>query len=272
MASPPFIIDPTTPGDNDIVSQFPANERSNRDNVKSWFLVNHDTNGDHLLLEMPFQGSTPTTPSASRIRVYADAGGRLRILFPDGTIGFVGIPPASIIFNGSSAIPVGYLVADGSAVSRSTYSDLFTAIGTTYGAGDGSTTFNLPDIKGRVIAGEDPASLRLTATYFGTANPVAGAVGGAENFLLTLAHIPTGLTSNGSNSISVSSGGTTTVINPSPVAVTTGGFAFGFATTQTFAALSSSGTNNIAVTSNNTGGTAHRTVQPTIVQKALIKT
>jgi microcystin-dependent protein len=48
-------------------------------------------------------------------------------------------------------------VCDGSAVSRSTYSGLFGVLGTAYGAGDGSTTFNLPNLKGRVIVGRDSA-------------------------------------------------------------------------------------------------------------------
>lgn len=45
------------------------------------------------------------------------------------------------------------MICDGTAISRTTYADLFTLIGTTYGVGDGSTTFNLPDIGGRMIAG-----------------------------------------------------------------------------------------------------------------------
>ena len=49
-------------------------------------------------------------------------------------------------FAGATA-PDGWLLSDGSAVNRTTYSALFTAIGTTYGAGDGSTTFNLPDLR-----------------------------------------------------------------------------------------------------------------------------
>lgn len=62
--------------------------------------------------------------------------------------------PAGIVmpFAGSTA-PQGYLLCDGSAVSRTDYSDLFTAIGTTYGAGDGETTFNVPDLSGRVVLG-----------------------------------------------------------------------------------------------------------------------
>jgi len=53
----------------------------------------------------------------------------------------------------SSVIPSGFLLCDGSAVSRDTYSGLFEVIGTTFGVGDGSTTFNLPDLSGRVAVG-----------------------------------------------------------------------------------------------------------------------
>ena len=56
-------------------------------------------------------------------------------------------------FAGSS-IPSGYLLCDGSAISRTTYSELFSVIGDTFGPGDGSTTFNLPDLGGRVPIGQ----------------------------------------------------------------------------------------------------------------------
>ena len=65
----------------------------------------------------------------------------------------VAIPPGSIwSFAGSSA-PSGWFFCDGSAVSRSSYASLFSVIGTEYGSGDGSTTFNLPDMQGRVPVG-----------------------------------------------------------------------------------------------------------------------
>lgn len=70
----------------------------------------------------------------------------------------------------ADAAPSGYLLCDGAAVSRSTYSDLFGVISTTFGAGDGSTTFNLPDLRGRVPAGRDA----------GTFSAIA-ATGGAES-------------------------------------------------------------------------------------------
>ncbi len=62
-------------------------------------------------------------------------------------------PPGSIIIMATINCPQGYLKPDGSAVSRNTYSALFSALGTLYGAGDGSTTFNLPDYRGQFLRG-----------------------------------------------------------------------------------------------------------------------
>lgn len=62
-----------------------------------------------------------------------------------------GMPAGSVIHVAMNTAPNGYLKADGTAVSRTTYDKLFTAIGTTYGTGDGSTTFNLPDLRGEFI-------------------------------------------------------------------------------------------------------------------------
>ena len=63
------------------------------------------------------------------------------------------IPPGMIAPFGMSGAPTGWLICNGSAVSRSTYSALFSAIGTTWGGGDGSSTFNVPDFRGRFLRG-----------------------------------------------------------------------------------------------------------------------
>jgi microcystin-dependent protein len=63
------------------------------------------------------------------------------------------VPPGTIITYAGSTAPSGYLVADSAAVSRTTYAALFAVIGTTYGAGDGSTTFNLPNLVDRMPIG-----------------------------------------------------------------------------------------------------------------------
>lgn len=69
-------------------------------------------------------------------------------------------------YAGSSAPNTSWLIADGSGVSRTTYAALFTAIGTTYGAGDGSTTFNLPNLIGKA-----PFGYKVSDSNFGNAGP-----------------------------------------------------------------------------------------------------
>ncbi len=68
------------------------------------------------------------------------------------------MPAGVIIPFGGTTAPNGYLFADGSAVSRTVYADLFAAIGTAFGAGDGATTFNLPDLRGRFMRGVSDSS------------------------------------------------------------------------------------------------------------------
>lgn len=62
------------------------------------------------------------------------------------------VPPGAVIPYAGSSAPDGWLLCDGSAVSRTTYANLYAAIGTAFGAGNGSTTFTLPDLRGRVAA------------------------------------------------------------------------------------------------------------------------
>jgi microcystin-dependent protein len=64
-------------------------------------------------------------------------------------------PAGTVIWTARTTAPIGYLKANGAAVSRTTYAALFSAIGTVYGAGNGSTTFNLPDLRGEFIRGFD---------------------------------------------------------------------------------------------------------------------
>ena len=60
---------------------------------------------------------------------------------------------------GGDSIPDGWLECDGTAISRTTYSELYAVVGTTYGNGDGSTTFNLPDFAGKTIVGHDEGTI-----------------------------------------------------------------------------------------------------------------
>lgn len=182
-------------------------------------------------------------------------------------------------FAGATA-PSQWYLCYGQAVSRTTYSALFAVIGTTYGSGDGVTTFNLPDLRGIVTAGVDnmggSAASRLTTAYFGTSPDVLGAEGGVQDETLTLAQLPTGITSsNAAQAITVVSTGsnliptdTTESSRPSSggsiltIDAASGGGGIG--------SVTSTGNNAIAVTSNNTGGSNVPIIQPTMVLNKII--
>ena len=91
------------------------------------------------------------------------------------------LPVGCIVPFTSDVVPENWLLCDGSAVSRTEYALLFSIIGTTYGVGDGSTTFNLPDLRGRVAVGKDG-----TQTEFDN----LGEKGGEKTHQLTVGELP----------------------------------------------------------------------------------
>jgi microcystin-dependent protein len=175
------------------------------------------------------------------------------------------MPTASLMPYAGTSAPTGYFLCDGSAKSRTTHSALFGVIGTTYGAGDGSTTFNIPDLRGRVIAGLDSDSGgfadRLTTASAANINGrVLGAnngnpgdtdrgTNGSQEHLLTEAQMPahTHTYSESSNGPAASGVG--------------GGFSPATAVGRQEANSGSTG-----------GGSAHNNVQPTIILNYIIKT
>jgi prepilin-type N-terminal cleavage/methylation domain-containing protein len=113
-------------------------------------------------------------PSIVKLSVIKTAAG-------SGSKDDVGMQAGSTIEGWWATVPSGYLIEDGSAVSRSTYPNLFTLVGTTYGAGDGSTTFNLPDSRGRVAVNKN-----ISDAEFAT----IGQKYGEKTHLMTLAELP----------------------------------------------------------------------------------
>jgi microcystin-dependent protein len=155
-----------------------------------------------------------------------------------------------------SAAPSGWLLAYGQDVSRTTYSGLFSAIGTTYGSGDGSTTFTLPDLRGRTVAGQDnmggTSADRLTNQTGGLNGDTLGATGGSETHTLTEAELA-------AHSHSLGENGRVQVGNDNGVA---------------YSGSWSSGSGGlITYSTEDTGSdTAHNNVQPTIILNYIIKT
>ena len=94
--------------------------------------------------------------SGSNLRLQVDTtdfGSTWPINISGTAAGTSGIPSGAVMPFAMNSAPTGWLAADGAAVSRATYSALFTAVGTTYGEGDGSTTFALPDLRGYFVRG-----------------------------------------------------------------------------------------------------------------------
>lgn len=105
----------------------------------------------------------------------------------DGTSLFLSnnnVPSGTLLDYAGASTPAGFLPCDGAAVSRTTYAALFAAIGTTWGVGDGSTTFNVPDFRRRTAVGSGGSAT-------GTLGNAVGNVGGEENHVLTVAELAT---------------------------------------------------------------------------------
>jgi microcystin-dependent protein len=157
-----------------------------------------------------------------------------------------GLPIGTVLDYAGTTAPDGALLCFGQAVSRTTYAALFAVISTTYGTGDGTTTFNLPDARGRVCAGKDDmggsAASRLTSGGSGVNGASLGAVGGAQTHTLTTTEMPAHTHSEG---IAIAGGNTGT-----------GGSGYGFP--------------NAGTTGSAGGGGAHNNTQPTIVLNKII--
>lgn len=175
------------------------------------------------------------------------------------------MPAGALAPYAGAAAPTGWLLCYGQAVSRATYADLFTAISTTYGVGDGSTTFNLPDLRGRVIAGQDDmggvSANRLTDQSGGVDGDVLGDTGGSETHTMTTAEMPLH-----GHPYRLSTASNDTIESP-------GGFATKNSSTANQAAFTGTPAD---VTGEQIGGSggggAHNNVQPTIILNYIIKT
>ncbi len=181
--------------------------------------------------------SDTAVPTEQAVKTYVDAG-----VNPTGAV---------LSFAGESA-PTGWLLCYGQAISRTTYAGLFTVLAEVYGAGDGSTTFNVPDLRGRTIAGQDDmggaSADRLTGAggVGGIDGDILGASGGTEAVTLTEAQMPAH---------------THDYTDPP----STG-------TAQNFAGISVTGGAGTSQTGITGSGSAHVNMQPTLILNYIIKT
>jgi microcystin-dependent protein len=180
------------------------------------------------------------------------------------------LPPGSLQpFAGSSA-PTGWLLCYGQAVSRTLYAVLFGIISTTYGTGDGSTTFNLPDLRGRSLFGLDnmggAAASRVTAGVSGITGTTLGAAGGDQSIT---SH------THGPGSLSVSAGQGSHTHTSNAVQSPAGIFGGSGATTWSAATINAAtlpGLNVDTGATAATGAGASQNMPPTMMVNWLIKT
>lgn len=195
-----------------------------------------------------------------------------------------GVPVGTIIDFAGSVAPTNYLFCYGQAIPRADYADLFAAIGVTYGSGNGSTTFNLPDCRGRVSAGKDDmggvSANRLSSILDGDG---LGNAGGAETHTLTIGQMPShdhggstgGVGDHQHNIANTTTSGTTIVggqyVSQNGSASGDSEYALKGNTVPASVGLTSAtGAHSHSITGQGSGQ-AHNNVQPTIIFNKCIK-
>ena len=206
----------------------------------------------------------PSALPASVSAVEVDNSGNITFsssgLVPTGTL---------LDFAGTSA-PTGFLPCNGSAVSRTTYAGLFAAIGVTWGSGDGSTTFNVPDFSRRTAVGSG-------GTGTGVLGNAVGNVGGAETHSLSSSELASHNHSGTTNSFNLDIITENNTVNPGTPIALAGSYpqrvAVNSSTTGYLSQDIMIGSSGVGFTTGNTGsGTAFNIMQPSAVVLKIIKT
>ncbi len=249
-----------TIGINTVI-QFPAG-------VGGMWVVSNNTSGNFTVTFGVVGGTSSVSVGA----------GQQLLLVSDGTKVFSPGNPATSVFqigdyksSASSASQSGWLLCYGQAVSRTTYAALFAEIGVTYGAGDGSTTFNVPDKRGRASAGADNmggvAAGRLTGYALGS-------TGGEQTHLLIGTEIPShnhSASDAGHTHADAGHNHTVYAISGNSGTGAPGNFGFALQTISTSTGYANIQTGHASISIGYYGGgLAHNNVQPTIAEYVFI--
>lgn len=230
--------------------------------VGSFYVVENATTGNFSITLTNGAGTSVIPPRSTRAFIATDATNGVRFA------GQSTLPPGTILdYAGSSVITstlgTEFLICDGTAVSRATYAALFAAIGVLWGAGDGSTTFNVPNLTGRTRAMIDSGGSVLSgATTIGNTL-------GAQSFTVGLTNLPA-ITLSGTTS---TDGAHTHTVTAALNAATAGGGSGAGAPVNGTQTTSSNGAHSHTVSVPLGGsGTAISNAQPTAIVYCLIKT
>ena len=221
-----------------------------------------------------FVGLTPPpSPVDGQLWYFTDGspgGGQLYVRYNDGNStqwvpsipgSAQTVPPGGIMDFAGLTAPMGWLLCDGSTVSRTTYANLFTAIGTTYNTGgEAGTDFRLPDLGGRVTAGKEATATRLTTGGSGVDGGTVGATGGNQ---LPQSHAHTASDHYHSG---LFGGNSLLAPNSTNMWGSLGGAA------NPVSAVNTTGSADRPLTTTSFGGGASQNVQPTMIMNKIIKT
>jgi microcystin-dependent protein len=265
--------------------------------VTKFYVITNNTVGGNPITIGGSSGSLITIPNATTVQVYCDgtnfysaqtaSAGNFNVngnetvsgnLSVAGTLTVAGLPAGfsptgSVTMYAANSAPTGWLLCNGVAVSRTTYAALFAVVGTTFGAGDGSTTFNLPNYADRMPIGVGSIAASI------------GATGGSASTTLSVANLPShshSASSTSSSSSSVSDPGHSHVLvthdgsgtNTSNVSASySNGNPYSTNTNSAYTNISVSTTTTTNTTIGNTGsGTAATTISPYLGINFIIKT
>lgn len=233
---------------------------------KLW-VVNAAVTGGSLIIETAVPASKSATLKAGVLQqVFCDGANVYRVNVPPSETGIMKM-------YAGATIPDDYIICDGRSISRVIYADLFQKIGVTWGAGDGSSTFNVPDMRSRVPAGPDAMGSSAANRVTHSGSTALGAAIGEEQHTLSTGEIPShnhALTDTGHNHGVTDPGHTHTYKQPVNGLVLTGTSGVNLDVYDAIVATGSS-TTGVSVNSNTTGisiaaaggGGAHNNMQPT---------
>jgi microcystin-dependent protein len=235
-----------------------------------------DANQPNGLADGIIQVQTALGPGTDLVGAHANLSERLAVQMPaDGRL----IPPGTIVMTGRSTAPTGWLICNGDAVDRTAYAALYSAIGEAFGPGNGTTTFNLPDMRSRVAAGVGTGTgggaSGIGAPTGGTALSAVALASwtGKETHVLTEAELPVidmnaKLNDPGHDHVE-SAGGTGGIGMTNTVAIATG--VYDNPSHVTVGNLTSTEATGITIDSFGSG-TAHTIVQPLVGLNFIIRT
>lgn len=267
------------PEDDDDALEGALRIRNFKEDTRERLAVDHSWAGDtddgkHKQVTFIPQASNPTL-DADNLALFAKAvSGKTQLFFKDEdgnvaqltTGGQLNTQLTGAIVAYAAAVPTGWLECNGQAVSRATYAALYAVIGTTFGSGDGSTTFNLPDLTGRTIFGKESSQSRITSGVSGLNGSTLGAAGGDQH---AQAHAHSASASDSGHAHQLSGGNTVRYL----IANQPGGgnYGSGGATTADVTHTESAQASiSVTVNSNLSGGAQN--IPPAMILRWIIKT